>query len=171
MAGGILFKSSPKKQIFNNESNNEILKDSAGNKKPENNKEKEKAFIKYFLEQLQKEQQLVYDRKQMDVKKEIEALQQEIKNLKNTTESLDMEVEKAIDSNIFDFSEYQINFLQRIRRIIIEFRKDINQAGNWLECFNGKKKKKNCFWNNVKSKKGGEQYLQSSEHSASRSAN
>lgn len=171
MAGGILFKSSSKKQIFNNESNNEILKDSARNKKPENNKEKEKAFIKYFLEQLQKEQQLVYDRKNLDVKKEIEALQQEIKNLKNTTESLDMEVEKAIDSNIFDFNEYQINFLQRIRRIIIEFRKDINQAGNWLECFNSKKKKKNCFWNNVKSKKGGEQYLQSGEHSASRSAN
>jgi uncharacterized coiled-coil DUF342 family protein len=169
MAGGILFKSNPKKQAINNESNNEILKDSAGNKSADTNKEK--AFVKYFLEQLQKEQQLIYDRKQMDVRKEIEALQQEIKNLKNTTEALDMEVEKAIDSNIFEFNEYQVGFLERIRKIIIEFRKDINQAGNWLECFNGKKRKKNCFWNNVKSKKGGEQYLQSGEHSASRSAN
>jgi len=168
MAGGILFKSNPKKQVRNNESNNEILKES-GAKNRDVGKEKE--FVKYFLQQLQKEQQMVYDRKQMDVKKEIESLQAEIKNLKNATEELNTEVEKALDSNIYEFNDYQLHFLERIKRIVVELRKDIGQAGNWFECFNTKKRKKNCFWNNVKSKKGGDQYLQSGEHSASRSAN
>lgn len=171
MAGGVLFKSNSKpKRGQNNESNNEILKESgAVNKQQET--QKEKAFVKYFLEQLQKEQQMVYDRRQMDVKKEIQELQAEIKKLKALTNDLNTEVEKAIDSTIYEYNEYQINFLQRIRRIINDLRKDICESTDWLACFNQKKKKRNCFWNNAKSKKGGSQYLQSGEHSASRSAN
>lgn len=171
MAGGILFKSNQKpKRGQNNESNNEILKDSGGANKQQE-AQKEKAFVKHFLEQLQKEQQMVYDRRQMDVKKEIQELQEEIKKLKAVTNELNTEVEKAIDSTIYEFNEYQVNFLQRIRKLINDLRKDVCESTDWLACFNQKKKKKNCFWNNAKSKKGGSQYLQSGEHSASRSAN
>ncbi len=168
MAGGVLFKSNQKK-TWVNESNNEILKDGNANKQTEINREKE--FIKYFLQQLQKEQQLVYDRKQIETKKEIEALQSEIKTLKNVTEEVDHEVAQAAEANIFESNQYQVSFLQRLRQIIIELRKDIAEAGNWLECFNCKKRKKNLFWNTAMSKKGGTQYLMSNEHAAARSAN
>ncbi len=85
---------------------------------------------------------------------------------------MEKDVEIAAISPIVDVSEYQLNFLQRIQKIISIFRQNISEAGNWMESFNAKKKKKNYFWNTAKNKKkGGTDYLFSNEHSASRSAN
>jgi hypothetical protein len=70
---------------------------------------------------------------------------------------------------VVEFSEYQLNFFQRIKMIIINFRKNITEAGVWLESFNHKKGKKNAYRN--KSKSGGQKYTDSGEHSAARSAN
>lgn len=192
MAGGFLLKSTNKsKSTKSNGYNNEVLRESSAskpkkitlggilglnqtveiNKKPQKKENSEKDFIKNFLNQLQKEQQTLVDHKQLEIKQEIKSLQEEIKKLNNASEELNHEVTQATLVNVIDSSEYQLNFLLRLKKLIVSLRENVSEACQWLDCFNSKKKKKNCFWNNAKKDKGGSQYLQSGEHSASRSAN
>jgi len=192
MAGGFLLKSSNKSKVSkSNGYNNEVLRESSAskpkkltlggilglnqtveiNKKPQKKETSEKDFIKNFLNQLQKEQQTLVDHKQLEIKSEIKSLQEEIKKLNNASEELDHEVTQATLANVIDSSEYQLNFLLRLKKLIVSLRENVSEACQWLDCYNSKKKKKNCFWNNAKKDKGGSQYLQSGEHSASRSAN
>ena len=105
------------------------------------------------------------------VKKEIEAIRSEIAILVKESQHLDTEIVKVALEPTTDNNQYQLNLLQRIRMLIINFRRNISESANWLHLFQTKKRKKNTFWTNVKKKQGGgEQYLFSGEHSASRSA-
>jgi hypothetical protein len=124
-----------------------------------------------FDNYIQKEQSLFINQHAQETEKAINDLRLELKNLVETTENLDHEVEQSVSQNITEANEYQLNFFKRIKTLIVQFRRNINEAGAWLESFNHKKSKKNAFWNKARSKNGGEQYLMSSEHSASRSAN
>ena len=120
---------------------------------------------------LEKETQLLFDSHQKELQKEIQTLRLEINQLAKATENLEHQVEIAASQPVVDISEYQIGFLGHLKNFIKGFRQNISQASLWLETFQTKKKKKNCFWSQVKNKKGGgEQYLFSSEHSAARSA-
>ena len=104
------------------------------------------------------------------MEKELVALRDEIAKLAKATDNLEKDVAAVAISNISEASEYQLNFLSHIRIFIENFRKNIADAGLWIEAFAAKKKKRNIFWNTVKDKKkGGDQYLFSSEHSAARS--
>lgn len=123
------------------------------------------------LNHLQQEQNFFLKNQHDELKKSVEAIQQEIKKLVKTTENLNTDVEKVALDPITEVSEYQLRFLNRIKTFISNLRKNLSQASTWLESFQTKKRKKNAFWVNVKNKKGGgEQYLFSGEHSAARSA-
>ncbi|MDD2224763.1 MAG: DUF5660 domain-containing protein [Candidatus Shapirobacteria bacterium] len=188
MAGSYGSKQDPKKSF--NKNNNEILKDFPNSpaKKSEHNlfgtlfpgqsievNKKETTNISWNREFLTKsttqEQAIFVNQHSKEVEKAINDLRLEIKNLIKTTENLNQEIIQSAEQNVADFSEYQLNFFQRIKIIVTNFRQNITEASVWLESFNHKKNKKNAFWNKAKSKNGGEQYLMSSEHSASRSAN
>ena len=120
---------------------------------------------------LQKEHAAILNSRQKELKKAIQQLRQEIAKLIKTSRKVNKQAEKAVISFIPEPSEYQVSFLQRIKKFIIDFRKNISKAAVWLETFNSKKRKKNAFWGKVKNKKsGGQQYLFSGEHSASRAA-
>ena len=120
---------------------------------------------------LQKEHHLLLDNRQRELKKAIQQLRKEIAELIRTTQKVNKQVEKATISPIPEPSQYQVSFLERIKNFIVDFRRNISKAAVWLETFNSKKKKKNTFWGRVKNKKsGGQQYLFSGEHSASRAA-
>ncbi|MFA6250728.1 MAG: DUF5660 family protein [Candidatus Shapirobacteria bacterium] len=120
---------------------------------------------------LEKEEKLLLDNRQKELFKEIAALQDELKQLAKATDQLDKQVDNAVDANVVEVSAYQVGFFRRLKTFIANFRKNISQASIWLESYSAKKKKRNCFWNQVKNKKGGgEQYLFSNEHSAARSA-
>lgn len=122
------------------------------------------------INHLEQEQKLLFDSRQKELEKTIENLRQEIKKLAAATQGLQKDVEKVAINPITEVNEYQLSFLERIRVFISNFTKDISQASLWLEHFSAKNKKKNHFWNQVKSKKGGgEQYLFSNEHSVARS--
>lgn len=188
MAGGNFFTKKPQKgnlykSVFDN---TEILKDSSSNStitissilngvlRPgetiDFSTEQRKPEKPKFVDYIQKEQSIFINQHQNEIEKAIQDLRQEIKNLIKTTENLDHEVEQSVNQNIAEVSKYQVTFLERIKNLIMQFRRNITEAGAWLESFNHKKKKRNAFWNQAKSKNGGEQYLMSSEHSASRSA-
>jgi len=125
---------------------------------------------KEFL--IQNEEQLIFSRENEELVSAINELRLEIKQLINTTENLDQEIINIPLENITETNHYQLNFLIRIKNLIKNFRKNISQAQVWLESFTHKKNRRNAFWGHVKNKKnGGEQYLFSGEHSASRSAN
>ncbi len=117
------------------------------------------------------EKQLTAKRDQ-DLSRALEEIRQEIKKLISTTDNLDKEIQDIALENIPEVSEYQINFLTRIKNFILNFRQNIDEAQSWLASFNTKKKKRNYYWSTARNKKqGGEQYLTSNEHSASRSVN
>ncbi len=196
MAGGFGFKINPKQnKSTKNNFSSEVLKDSPEfssaqnipsskpsefslsgilglNQTVEIGKKPEKKPTINFINYLEKDHQLLFDNRQRELQQSIEELRIEIKKLISVTDNLEKDVEIAAISPIVDVSEYQLNFLQRIQKIISIFRQNISEAGNWMESFNAKKKKKNYFWNTAKNKKkGGTDYLFSNEHSASRSAN
>jgi len=123
------------------------------------------------INNIQEQEKTLYNHKQKELENTIKELQQEINSLTNSTDNLNQDIQNIALENIPEVSEYQINFLTRIKNFVINFRKNINEASSWLESFSQKKRKKNYFWSMAKSKKGGEQYLMSSEHSSARSVN
>lgn len=199
MAGGNSGKLDPKLQkILKNGFSSEVLNDSQGgsfaqksetkaafslsgvlslgktteiNKSAESTKKtNEKVF--FGLNHLEQEQKVIFDQKQQQLEKNINELREEIHQLIKSTNQLEKQVEVAAITSVVEYNEYQINFLDRIRLIVANFRKNISEASLWLDSFSKKKKKKNAFWSKAKDKKrGGEQYLFSSEHSVARSAN
>lgn len=193
MAGGLIQKQSNKKnrkstgistEILNNlfgqepkqdkKSLNGVLKLNESvnldNKSEKNKQQNPDEFIKNFINHLKEEQNILYSQKEQNIKKELVELQEEIKKLAKTTEDLDKSIEIATETNIVEYTEYQINFFTRLKKFIINLRKNIEEAGIWFESCNNKKKKRNCFWSNSQKGKN-QQYMQSGEHSASRSAN
>ena len=196
MAGGSGFKSTSKNNQFGKSGifGNEVVKDQSGpvsqkikfngvlgigqtiefNKKPvENNPNKNwgQEFLS-SLNHIQKEEKVIFDNREAELKHAINELREEIKKLIKTSDSLNQDIEKITVEETNEVSEYQVKFLERIKVFIINFRRNIDQAHIWCDSFNCKSKKKNSFWNKAKNKKsGGEQYLFSGEHSASRSAN
>ncbi len=146
---------------------NQSVEINKNNPKPENWSNEFLSNINYVQEQ----EKTLFNQKQKELENTIKELQQEIKSLTDSTDNLNQDIQNITLENIPEVSEYQINFLTRIKNFVINFRKNINEASSWLESFTKKKRKKNYFWSMAKSKKGGEQYLMSSEHSASRSVN
>ena len=194
MAGGaIMGKFDPKKiNSFKSGNSSEVLKDSQTNSAPKkfslsgilglnqtvelnNQTAKTENWGKEFfgnVNLLQQQEKVLFDQHQKELQKVVTELQEEIKKLTSSTDNLEKNVQNISLENIPEASEYQINFLIRIKNFIANFRKNINEAGTWLESFSQKKKKKNYFWNTARNKKrGGDQYLMSNEHSASRSVN
>lgn len=189
MAGGFGQKSNSKSKTIIKTNSNEIIKDSVqsfSNDKSSGvlspgqsvdiHHQSEKTSINWsreFLSQSAKqEQSLFINQHSQEIKQEIEELRFEIKKLIESADVLNneiSEIEVSVDQNIIDFSEYQLNFFQRIKKIVVNFQKNISEASIWMESFNHKKNRRNAFWN--RSKSGGQQYQQSGEHSASRSAN
>ena len=166
------FAPEPKKSLKTNSGLRGIL---GLNQKVELNKSTTKeSWNQEFLHDLNhlvNEEKVLLDNKQKEIQKAIEDIRQEIKKLYQSSQVLDREIEKTVFQPVIESSQYQLNFLIRLKNIIIGFRQNISEASVWLESFQTKKRKKNAFWSKVKSKTGGEQYLNSGEHSASRSIN
>lgn len=122
------------------------------------------------ISHLAQEEKYLFDSRQKELQKNIEELREEIRQLAKATSNLETQIEKVTLDPIVQPSAYQITYLERIKNFIGNFRKNISEAGYWLEAMSNKKKKKNAFWGKVKDKKkGGEQYLFSNEHSVARS--
>ena len=193
MAGGFGFKSNPKNKNFSKKNNNsEVLKDSPDSYIPQKttslsgilfpgqsvdinplSKETKINWNQEFItKSLTQEQSIFVNHHTQEIKSEIDSLRLEIKKLVQSSQNLDLEIVQAVEQNIPQANEYQLSFLQRIKKLIVSFRQNVDESCLWLNSLNHKKSRKNAFWGNVKNKKnGGEQYLFSSEHSVSRSAN
>lgn len=191
MAGGFGQKYNPKNKSFvKSSSNSEVL-----NELPSNyfeNKTKTSGILipgqsvefnpsvpektnwnkEFLTNSIEIDQKLIIQRQGQELNQTVEELRLEIKKLIDITSELDNEISNVPLVNIPENNEYQLNFLDRVKRIIKNFRKNISEATTWMTAFNNKKNKQKSFWGRAKNKKsGGQQYLLSGEHSASRSAN
>ncbi len=129
----------------------------------------EKKFKKEFLYQAQRirtEEKEIFNREKGKLKEQIDGLKLEIKAMADSTQELETEVKKASLIEPREVNEYQTNFLKRLKNFIKNFRKNLDEASQWLETLNQRSGKR--FWGRVK--KGGSSYLLSGEHSASRAA-
>lgn len=128
--------------------------------------------ILFFKNHLVEEQKTLFDTHQAELQREISALRQEIQQLIKQSAKLDQKVEIAAIQPIIEINTYQVNFLKRLRILVSNFRRNVSEAGCWLDVLKKRKTKKNAFWGNVKNKKkGGDQLLFSNESSLARSAN
>jgi hypothetical protein len=123
-----------------------------------------------FTDYIQKENSLFINQHQEEIEQLIKNTKNEINSLIPITENLNQDIANIPLQNVTEANNYQLNFLQRIKTFITDLRQNASESNSWTDIFNHRKKKRNAFWNQAKSKNGGEQYLMSSEHSASRSA-
>jgi len=103
----------------------------------------EKVF--YGINHLDAESKHLFSQNQEQLEKNIQELKQEIKQLIKATDQLEKQVEVAAESPVVEYTEYQLKFFDRIRSFISKFRQNISQAGNWLESFNKRKRKRTIF--------------------------
>lgn len=193
MTGGILnSKTDPKKSKtvwgFNvNESINENSQNSAPqkfslrgilglNQSVEIHQEKaDKLWTKenFHLNIISEQDRKALENKQQELEAVVEQLKLEVKKLTIATSELDSDLSHATMENTPEINEYQVNFLTRLKNLVIAFRRNINEASCWVDTFNkknSKKQKNSGYWKNLKSK-GGTKYMMSDEHSVARSVN
>ncbi len=190
MAGGILTSKSDSKKTksFWGDDKNESLSENKPNYSPVNfslrgilglnqsveihKQEANKLWTKenFGLNIIGEQDRKALETKQHELESVVEQLKLEVKKLTVATSELDSNLSHATMESIPEANEYQVNFLARLKNLVIAFRRNINEASCWLDSFNSKKKKqKNSgYWKNLKSK-GGIKYLMSDEHSAARS--
>ncbi len=134
-----------------------------------------KSFSGEFLpvQNIVKEQKVLFDLKEQAVKREIDQILGDIRSLIGQVKEIQSDIASAAINPPVETNQYQVNFLSRIRIMVQFLLKNIREAGEWSAQFSQKsKKKKNMFWNMAKDKKkGGQQYMESGEHSVSRSVN
>ncbi|HOZ81177.1 MAG TPA: DUF5660 domain-containing protein [Candidatus Woesebacteria bacterium] len=187
MAGGFSGKFDPKLQQLIKANNNEVLKDSTNFPAPKKslfgilslnqpseitpNHQEKTQENPWTISHLEKETKVLFDQHQVEIKKEIEEILAAIKQLIEKSQDLKEEVKQTVFPEVVEPSNYQVGFLGRIKKYILDSIQDISEANLWVNSFNTRKKKRNYYWNTGKSKKGGQQYLNSSEHSISRSVN
>ena len=192
MAGGFGSKLNPKNKSFNLKKNNsEILKEfpeSSGKNKPklsgtlfpgqsfhpnqQESKPQTNWNSEFLVKPIVQEHAVFVNQHTQEVSQAIREIKAEIQKLVLSTQNLNQEIVQAVEQNIPEANEYQLNFLQKLQNLIVQFRQNIDESCIWLQSFNRKKSRKNAFWGNVRNKKnGGEQYLFSGEHSVARSAN
>ena len=110
---------------------------------------------------IRQEERLVFKQKEQKARLEIQAIQEELKKLAESTKDLVKEVEVAAKSEPVDPGVYHLNFLERLRQAIITFREKIEDSASWLSLFNQRTKKQNYYWAQVR--KSGTKFMLSQE--------
>lgn len=101
------------------------------------------------------------------LKQQIEAVRMELKMLAASVKNYNQEVSRAINDVPTDPGVYHLNFLQRLRSVLIILRQQIEDSRSWLALWSGRKQKKR-FWGLYK--KHGTQFGLSSERTSSTQA-
>lgn len=126
--------------------------------------------VQFHLKRIKKQEKEIYNRKQRETQEKIKQLREQVEALAEKSENLKQELKVAAEQRVINPGESDISFLESLIKAIKRFREKIEDASIWLKAWNQKKQKQGVFWSKVNSKKGGAQFLLSSEHSASRSA-
>jgi hypothetical protein len=103
----------------------------------------------------------LYDRRQQEIEAQIKALRDELRLLAQELGQLGSSVQIAIDQEIENPGTYHISYFEKLKKFIINLRKQVSQSANWLEISSQRKQAKRYYWGQVK--KSGTKYMLSSE--------
>lgn len=82
---------------------------------------------------------------EVGVKEKLEAVRIELKTLAASIKKFNSQIERAIEDIPARPGIYHVNFLERLRGIIMTLRQNIEDSGAWLALWTGRKKKKQ-YW-------------------------
>ncbi len=133
----------------------------------QNKKEIEKKRIESFHQARSQEWNGVFSSKQKETQRKIEQIRQELKQLAARVKTLDANVTQAVMSPVIDGGEYQVSFLEHIKKVIHDYSMNVSQANSWLEMYNRRSKKKGYYWGQAK--KSGTSYTLNNERNVATS--
>lgn len=110
----------------------------------------------------------VFDRNQEELKAQIKALQDQLHALAKDMDQLSYGVASAIDQEITSPGTYHLNFLEKLKNLIIQLRIQVADSKNWLELSYQRKAAQNSYWAGFG--KSGTKYSLSSERAIATSA-
>ncbi len=128
------------------------------------NRQKEENLSQKKFERLQKihhQEKVIFSQKKQETQNQIKSIQKELKFLGSPIKSFNKEVDKVIEQTPVNPGIYHVNFLEKIRQIVVVMRKRTEDSSTWLEAFNQKMAKKHNFW--YLAKKVGTQWSLSGE--------
>lgn len=85
------------------------------------------------------------DMDSMRVRQELAAVRQELKALSESIKSFHAEVQKAVEDIPVNPGVYHVNFLVRLRSILMILKEQIDDSRSWLNLSTGRKQKKQ-YW-------------------------
>ncbi len=113
------------------------------------------------LNYLHSQDQLIFTRQHEEEQAQVKTIQEELKRLAQSVQNLDKEIVKTVEQIPVEPGVYHLNFLEKIKQIVILLKKRVEEASTWLEIFNQKAAKRQGY--HFKTQKFGTQYSQSSE--------
>jgi len=153
----------------------ESLKNQPFDQNNERSLDREDYLRRLFSERVQRNEKEIYSGRNRQLSQETETLLKEIKKeleeLKKVKVAFTKNVEKAVARPPQKASLHHIGFLQHIKKVIFNLRKTVENSSDWLAAWSNRRQKKGLFWNTfLNRKRGGSQFLLSSEHYMTRSA-
>ena len=122
----------------------------------------------FFERQKAAQEKVVFRKEDQQTKLQIQSLQEEIKKLANSTQNLAQEVQVAAMQAPVDPGSYHVSFFEKLRQVIRDIKKRIDDSATWLSTMNVKGKKQSYYWSQVG--KSGTKYLLSQERYMTNSA-
>ncbi len=110
---------------------------------------------------VKQEERLVFKQEEQKTRLQIQAIQEELKKLAESTKDLVKEVEVAAKVEPVDPGVYHLNFFEKLKQTIITLRKKIEDSASWLSLFNQRNRKQGFYWAQVR--KSGTKFMLSQE--------
>lgn len=124
-------------------------------------KESESKRIELFHQARQQEWNKVYSSKEREITQKIESIREQLKQLTTKLKNLDKNLQRAVQTQVVNYGEYQIGYLEHLSQAIRLWQMSANSTNSWLELFNERSRKKGAYWQMASSK--GNNYTQSNE--------
>ena len=118
------------------------------------------AFQQDYLD-LRRREQVIWTKQEQEVKLQVQAILNELKQIATSTKTLTKEVEVAAMQAPVEAGVYHVNFFEKLRLALVELRKRVEESATWLAAFNQKSKKRNYYW--AQFKKSGTKYTLSAD--------
>lgn len=94
--------------------------------------------------------QKVFDRRDEEIKAQIQAIRQELNALAQEIETLAQSTQNAIAAEIEHPGTYHLGFFQILRRFITILRKQVSESQNWLALSYQRRQARNAYWGGFK---------------------
>mgnify|MGYP001239155055 CR=1 FL=1 len=120
--------------------------------------------VKYELDQTET---IIFNRRQEEVKKQIENIQDELKRIAREILALDKSTQTSIFEEIKRPGIYHVNFFEKLLFYLRQLRKHVNEARHWANIQGQRTQAKSYYWQQSNNKVGGTKFSLSQERQLS----